>query len=468
MPAASVVLKYLTKYAEPEARFADQLRQGYGAALVVPAYGEDVSLLQDLAPALHAPPGGERGLLIVVVNATDSAPQAIHDSNERLLQQLHGPLLRQDLEPVVGCAAAATLGRPGPYDLLVVDRASPGRRLPVDQGVGLARRIGMDVALGLFAQGRLKSPWLGCTDGDAQLPSDYFTATADTSFRAPTGVRRVALTLPFMHVAGGQAAVDTATAFYELSLRYYTLGLSFAGSPYAYESLGSTIVALAEAYAEVRGFPRRQAGEDFYLLDKLAKVGSIYRPARPPILLRSRTSARVPFGTGARVGELLESGAELTTYHPRVFELLRLTLLALRHAVTVRSEAAVTQELAHSLDAGSVGAISSALDELRVLEALRDMFDASSDANVRVRRLLTWFDALRTLRFIHLLETTASLVRLPVLQAFSAAPFSGFWTPDLNENSGRIPAFSAEQALPSDVGVENAIFGGVNASGSKS
>ncbi len=458
--------KYLEKYAEPEARFAAQVEPAYGSVLVVPLHGEDPSFLQDLEPALLGAP--ERSLLIAVVNASDRATEAVHAANERLLQQLEARLLpRQDLESVTGSPARAALGRVGSYDVLLVDRAIEGRRFPEDQGVGLARRIGMDIALALFARGRVASPWIGCSDGDARLPADYFAQNAATEPRGPHGVRRVALTLPFWHVPGESEAVDAATAVYELSLRYYTLGLAFAGSPYAYESMGSSIVVRAEAYAEVRGFPRRQAGEDFYLLDKLAKLGGVHRPVRQPIELRSRVSARVPFGTGARVGELLESGQALTTYHPRVFELLGLTLRALLHATFERSETLVSSELSRSLDAGSVGAISSALDELNTFEALRETFGASPDRVVRKRRLLTWFDALRTLRFVHLVEGHAGLPRLPVLEALARAPFCAFWQPVLNENTARMPAFSAEQALPSDAGVENAISGSVNASGPK-
>lgn len=457
--------KYLEKYAEPEARFAAQIAQAYGSVLVVPLHGEDAAFLQDLEPALHG--SAERNLLIAVVNATDGATEATHEANQRLLEQLEARSFpKQELDPVAGSSARATLGRVGSYDVLAVDRTTQGRRFADDQGVGLARRIGMDLALGLYAQGLVASPWLGCTDGDARLPPDYFALNAATEPRGPHGVRRVALTLPFWHVPGESAVVDAATAVYELSLRYYTLGLAWAGSPYAYESMGSSMVVRADAYAEVRGFPRRQAGEDFYLLDKLAKVGGIHRPERPPIELRSRVSARVPFGTGARVGELVESGQGLTTYHPRVFDLLGLTLRALLHAALERSEALVTSELSRALDAGSVGAVSSALDELNAFEALRETFGASPDRVVRKRRLLTWFDALRTLRFVHLVEGHAGLSRLPMLEALREAPFSGSWSPDLNaENSGRNALFSAEQALPSDVGVENAIFGSVNASG---
>jgi hypothetical protein len=454
--------KYLEKYAEPEARYASQIEQGYRAALVVPLHAEAPSFIDDLTPALGAP--GERSLLIAVVNATDAAPDSAHEQNAALLSRLSAlSLYKQELEAPSGCSARATLGRVGAFDLLLIDRASQGSRFPDDQGVGLARRIGMDLALALHARGRVASPWLGSTDGDARLPADYFASNDAVAPRSPQGVRRAALTLPFLHVPGGDPEVDRATDAYELSLRYYTIGLVWAGSPYGYESVGSSIVTRADAYAEVRGFPRRQAGEDFYLLDKLAKLGAIHRPAREPILLRARRSSRVPFGTGARVGELVESGSGLTTYHPRVFMLLRASLAALLHAVVERSEPSVAEHLGRSLDPGSVGAVSSALDELSAFEALRDCFSASPDARVRKRRLLTWMDALRTLRFIHLVERTASLPRLTLSEALGSAPFCSFWDPALNENTGKMLAFSAEQALPSDVGVENVILSPVNA-----
>ncbi|HEY6080647.1 MAG TPA: hypothetical protein VIW29_17655 [Polyangiaceae bacterium] len=455
--------KYLERYAEPEARFAQQLGHQYSATLVVPLCGEDESFLDGLAPACAAgAASGARVLLIVIVNGTEDAAPEVTAANQRLLgllaERLHP---RQELAAVEGSPAAALLGRPGSFDLLLIDRASAGRCLPPGEGVGLARRIGGDLALGLHERGGVLSPWLCCSDADARLPLDYFPALEAVLPRAPDGTRRAAMSLPFWHVPSGNEAVDSATFAYELSLRYYTLGLAFARSPYAYESLGSSLCAHADAYAEVRGFPRLKAGEDFYLLDKLAKVGSVHRPALRPLELLSRVSERVPFGTGARVGEMLR-GQELRAHHPRLFELLRLTLQALRHAVRIKSHEAALEALTKTLDAGSVGAVSSALDELRAFEALRDMLGASPDARVRERRLLTWFDALRTLRFLHLLEVPAGLPRQPLSQALAAAPFCGFWRPEMSLSEARMAAFSAEQALPSDIGVESAILGGVN------
>lgn len=462
--------KYLERYAEPEAAWGHELHTQYAGVLVVPLQREDESFLGNLAPALNSPDSGGRVLVVAVVNATDEAPNATHDGNARLLKILADRLVpRQELPALDRSPASAILGRPGAFDLLVIDRASPGKRLPVGEGVGLARRIGMDLALQLQQLDGITSPWLATTDADAQPPASYFQTLAAVAPLTPGGVRRVALTLPFWHTPSGDAAIDGATADYELSLRYYTLGLAAAGSPYAYQSMGSSLAVLAEAYAEVRGFPRRNAGEDFYLLDKLAKVGALHRPDCEPIRLRSRTSDRVPFGTGRKVGEIVENAGALSTYHPRVFELLGVTLAALRHAVTVRDADSLRLQLKAKLDAGTAGAVSSALEDLQVFDALPGMLDASPDTRVRARRLLTWFDALRTLRFIHVLEARASLPRLPLFDALALAPFCGFAaqaqpakTSGLDVNALRIAASDAERALPPDIGAESAVLAAVN------
>ena len=70
------------------------------------------------------------------------------------------------------------------------------------------------------------------------------------------------------------------------------LGLGFAGSPYAYHSVGSTLAVRAEAYAIVRGVPKRAAGEDFYLLDKLAKVTPIRVLTGEPVAISLGVRAR--------------------------------------------------------------------------------------------------------------------------------------------------------------------------------
>ena len=99
-------------------------------------------------------------------------------------------------------------------------------------------------------------------------------------------------------------------------------GLAHAGSRWAFHTIGSLISVTCPAYAAVRGFPRRQAGEDFYFLQELAKTGGVSRIDSTTVHPSARSSDRVPFGTGATVGRHL-SGTEdgLAVYHPDVYKI---------------------------------------------------------------------------------------------------------------------------------------------------
>ena len=85
-----------------------------------------------------------------------------------------------------------------------------------------------------------------------------------------------AVSLPFTHRATEDPALSHATLIYELTMHHYVLHLQAIGSPYAFHTLGSSCVIHSHAYAAVRGMPLRNAAEDFYLLNKLAKVGPVH------------------------------------------------------------------------------------------------------------------------------------------------------------------------------------------------
>jgi hypothetical protein len=373
----SAIDKYLSRWAEPEHRIAERVRARFGAAVVVPAMDEPFELLAGLAPCAGA-------LVVLVVNARDDAPERVHRANAELIARL-----ARQAEPL-GREPPAWLARAGELDVLVVDRSSPGFRLPARQGVGLARRIGADLALALYRAGRVEAPFIGSTDADVELPSDYVSALAA---KPPDAV---ALTFPFEHVGSGDAALDRATELYERWLHHYVEGLSRAGSPFAFHTVGSALAVRAEAYAQVRGFPRRLAAEDFHLLDKLAKLGPVVAARSAPIRIRARRSHRVPFGTGPAVARI-EAGNPPPFYRDRSFELLGVWLRALdafaahRDAARLRAEVAGHPSLRAALDA--LGALDAAVSEQA----------QAPDAERLARRLRTSFGALQTLRLVRAL-----------------------------------------------------------------
>jgi hypothetical protein len=205
-----------------------------------------------------------------------------------------------------------------------------------------------------------------------------------------------AVTLPFLH-EGEDPALHRAMAFYEIELRYLVAGLRAAKSRYAYHAIGSTLAVRADSYAAVRGFPNRQAGEDFHLLDKLAKTGVIAQPPADPVVLSCRASDRVPFGTGPalrRITAVLERGEIPRLMSPKCFSLLGAWICAMdrfalhRSIETFRSEAGC-ENADRALEA------SDAFLHLARKNASRDALQ---------RHLHTWFDGLRTIRFLHLLR----------------------------------------------------------------
>jgi hypothetical protein len=413
------VSQYLERHAEPEAKavLAPGLQGSWGHALVVPAYGEETSLF----PLLGSVPSGPKGdvLIAVVLNAREDSPPKIHAANaavrERLVQELPEFVTLSE-------SPAIRAHRLSSGTLLVFDRAVPGAFLPEGQGVGLARKIGNDAVLELAAAGRVATPWLHNTDADVLLPRDYFEQLSGVD-AAGVGSAIYA----WDHRFEEDPVLAEAGRLYEISLRYYVLGLAWAGSPYAYESMGSALAIPAESYAAVRGFPRKNAAEDFYVLDKLAKVGSIVRLDGTRLLLEGRPSDRVPFGTGRALLDLVgkKNGLErFRLHHPLVFAHVAQWLRVLD--AVARSGGSLEAGLAE-LPSGNpffrAGVLEEALGGMGAFEAVREAIAATKDADALRRRLHTWFDAFRTLKLVHALRD-AGFPSMPWRQALTEAPFT--------------------------------------------
>ncbi|MCS5635754.1 MAG: hypothetical protein NZ990_04500 [Myxococcota bacterium] len=409
--------KYLGGHAEPEAVLGRELgaRFGpFGHGLAIPSHAEGKRLAECLATIPRGPQGAV--LTVVVINAPARAPVAVQEANQRSLERI-----QRAYGPAENLSSTGSIFAHPAGALLVIDRTGE-HPLPERQGVGLARKIGADVLLALAEEGRLDSPWIHCSDADATLPRDYFeqvegAAEPDTA----------ALLYRFRHLADTDARTHEAALQYEISLRYYVLALRFAGSPHAFHSIGSTLALHANAYARVRGFPRREAAEDFHLLNKLAKVGRIGQLSGAPLGLSSRTSFRVPFGTGAAIGRLLETAeTPLHTYHPAVFHHLRawqrtLSRILSGHGPDGNLRGLVLEDAAEDTE----------VDGERLVEALerggalaRAEQAISAPAGTARRRLLDGFDGLRTLKLVHSLRDLG-LADLPLRTALEMASFIG-------------------------------------------
>lgn len=425
------VQKYLERHAEPEAAIAMRsLLAGrtYQDALCIPAFGEGKNLFECLG-SLSSDRGGSV-LILLIINETAASPEWATRANRELVDAVAGQLGSPSRVESHLRLFTHPLG-----DLLLVDRTRREHPLPNREGVGLARKIISDIALALWAAGQLDSDWIHCSDADALLPADYFSRARARPSPASSGKpNSAALVYDFMHTPAARPAEADAVLRYEIYLRYYVLGLRSAGSPYAYQSIGSTLAIAPVAYAQVRGFPKRNAGEDFHLLSKLAKLGRIEPLRGDPLVLSGRISERVPFGTGvgvAREVQRIADGEIYPAFDPCTFLWLKVWLdvlrnwaqaeaanrMALRDAI-LQKESAISDSLTREPAPPQVNRenLVAVLGEVGAISA------AEAGADRGIRHQFECFDALRTLQFLHCVRDR----HLPEIQlevAVREAPF---------------------------------------------
>jgi hypothetical protein len=352
-------------------------------------YDESPSLLARLAVNLTCP---ATTLVILVLNQPEcSSNPNCNNAMREAINQLE----------LVAASQSQHRRLNNTTELYLLDRDKIAGPIPTAQGVGLARKLGCDLALSWQSGGHIKSSWICSSDADAELPEDYFQRLAQASPKSAAAV------YPFSHHPGNCAATNHATALYELRLHHYVLGLEYAKSPYAYHTLGSALAIHKDCYAQVRGFPKRAGGEDFYLLNKAAKTGTVARLRGSCIALASRTSHRVPFGTGPAVRGIVELGdeAEQTLfYHPQCFEALRLFLQAVpalscrppEQLHTILVDLCLTDYLVH--------ASCTALLDMGLEDAIAHCRRQGKTPAQFMRQFHQWFDGFRTLKFIHALR----------------------------------------------------------------
>ena len=408
---------YLARDAEPEASLADRLEGSFGHAVEIPAYAETDSLFETLGSVPEGPLG--EVLIVVVLNARAGAPAAAHAANALARERIAA--LASAAE-VISEAPPARLFTYPRGRLLLIDRAVPGHYFPPGQGIGLARKVGCDVILGLHNSGRLASPWIHATDADVRLPNDYFEQMSGVE----PGV--AAAVYAFEHRFPDDEDLARAGRIFEISLRYNTLGLAWAGSPYAYEHLGSCLAVGAWSYAKTGGFPRVNAIEDFTVLNDLARMGPIRRLAGTPIELEGRISARVPVSTGRALEQLVEkkgAAAAFELHHPLVYAHLAAWLRVLG-AIARRSGDldAPLAELPRGNPFFRADLLEDVLGQIGAFEAVREAIAEPADATMLLHRLHRSFDAFRTRELLDGLRD-GGLVSLPFREALSEAPFTG-------------------------------------------
>jgi len=349
--------------------------EGFDGAVVIPALAESANLPATLLSLSVNPPETlRRFLVLVVVNHRQDASPADKVDNRAALDLLRtGDCRWSDLR------------------LAWVDAASQGLELPLKGGgVGLARRIGLDLAL--FRLSTDVDPLLICLDGDTSVRPDYLPAIIG-HFR---NCRAGAAAIPYRHQRGATPQAERLISRYELFLRGYILGLELAGSPYAFHSVGSAMACRASAYCAIGGMNNRQAGEDFYFMQQLQRTVGVEQLAGTIVHPSPRPSHRVPFGTGRSVQRMGAGGeSEQLFYRPECFRVLAQWLGLVARDV---------DEDGATLSSRSAG-ISPYLEEYLRINRFDDVWDKLRRNHPSPTALMNafhgWFDGLKTMKLVH-------------------------------------------------------------------
>ena len=190
--------------------------------------------------------------------------------------------------------------------LLERNKHSYNFNLTILNGLGLSKGVGWArdfLALHIFEADPIGLT--ACLDADTQVEPDYIKSIEKGFHDYPTAT---GMALPYYHDLPADDLMARMLLRYEIYMRTYQLHLWQIESPYAYLALGSAMAYRNDAWKKVRGIPHRQAGEDFYFLQKLRKTGDLIRWTHTTVRPSSRSSKRVPFGTGML---LLEKDFEL-------------------------------------------------------------------------------------------------------------------------------------------------------------
>lgn len=268
-------------------------------------------------------------------------------------------------------------------------------------GVGLARKTGMDEAARRFNSIAKPHGVILCLDADCKVARNYFKAVSEELFINP---ERSACSIYFEHPLDCDSmpeGIINSIILYEMHLRYYFQGLAYAGFPYVFHTVGSAIAVKAISYIKAGGMNRKQAGEDFYFIQKLVPSGGYFSLNSTTVYPSPRASHRVPFGTGASIGKL-SSGKNntLLTYNFEAFRDLRLLFSMTDDFFACKNE---ELDLIYTTIPLSFRRY---LSEGLWSEKLKEIKDNTSGSDSFKKRFFGWFNMFRIVKYLNFAHTS--------------------------------------------------------------
>jgi len=307
MKTPITVSNYIDKYGLNNWSLELSSNKKFNNIVVIPAIQESENIKLLLTSLLENDKKYlEKSLFAFVINNPKSSNDDIKTDNKKTLEFLRKIIYERNDYGI---------------NIVLVDASSNGLELPEkDGGVGLARKIGMDLALKQFDYSNSNKNILICLDADCTVSNNYLESIIESFNRSNIHAAYV----EYEHILSEKKQDKLAIICYEIFLRYYVLGLRHGNSPFAFPTIGSTMICDYESYIKIGGMNKKKAAEDFYFMEKLAKITEIKKISNAKVYPSSRGSWRVPFGTGQRVNRF-SAGThnEYLLYDPKSFDILK-------------------------------------------------------------------------------------------------------------------------------------------------
>ena len=263
-------------------------------------------------------------------------------------------------------------------------------------GVGMARKIGMDEAVRRLEKANKSKGLIVCFDADSICDANYLSAI-ETHFLENS--KSTGASIYFEHPLEGPLADDhyQGIIYYELFLRYYVDALRYAGFPYAYQTIGSSMAVRSAIYQKQGGMNKRKAGEDFYFLHKIIPLGNFSEINGTRVIPSARASERVPFGTGKAIKDwLCRKEEHYFTYHPDIFKSLKIFLSDVDQLFRARPS-----DFVNFLEKWPES-ISSFLSENDFTTHLKEINRyCGPTLEAFLKRFYTWFNGFKVLKYVH-------------------------------------------------------------------
>lgn len=261
-------------------------------------------------------------------------------------------------------------------------------------GVGLARKIGMDLAIDHFHSNNNNSGLIISLDADCEVSENFFTSIYDEFNKN----EKLNATIHNFHhrVENDDKDIESAIRQYEMYLRYFSKMLKYTGFPYYYHTIGSAFAVSADAYVRVGGMGRQQGGEDFYFLQKVFQLGHIVELHQTYVFPMARFSDRVPFGTGPALQKILdEPDRKIKVYSKQSFFHLK-SLFERKDGFFKKNENEITALLLQLHPA-----LQNFLTEVDFIDSLNDCNNNCSNLNSYRKRFFHHFNSFKIIKYLN-------------------------------------------------------------------